>query len=273
VTLADGPAPARTAETWLARILARWPTSRRRRIATSLALVAILVATIVASSRLLRLLYQELDILAYAGLFAACWVGAGGALVPIPGVRPISWFMIVQQGAALDPVVVALVAASAMALGQTSYFLAARAARRRALGHAVAPPEIIAASGADPGSSGGDPAVGGDPGVGGDPRPDPGTDPTADNAARPAGRRAQRMDAARRRATRQVQTHGVATVFAVCALPTPLTTLTTTAAAAAGMGYLRYIPAAFAGYLVLSSVLVLFGQGLGNLVQSLVPFR
>jgi hypothetical protein len=38
------------------------------------------------------------------------------------------------------------------------------------------------------------------------------------------------------------------------------------------MGYIRYIPAAFGGYLVLSAVLVLFGQGLGNLVASLVPF-
>jgi membrane protein DedA with SNARE-associated domain len=268
VTVADGSAPAPVAETWFARILARWPTTRRRRIATVLALVAILGATIIASSRILRLLYQELDILAYAGLFAACWVGAGGALVPIPGVRPISWFMIVQQGAALDPVVVALVAAIAMALGQTSYFLAARAARRRALGHAVAPPDLLA----DPGT---DPAA--DPGANpADPRAttaDPAAAPGADLAARPStGRRARRMEAARRRVTRQVQTHGVATVFAVCALPTPLTTLTTTAAAAAGMGYIRYIPAAFGGYLVLSAVLVLFGQGLGNLVASLVPF-
>lgn len=251
----DAPTPTPVAETWVARVLARWPTSRRRRIATGLAMVAILVATIVASSRILRLLYQELDILAYAGLFAACWVGAGGALVPVPGVRPISWFMIVQQGAALDPVVVALVAATAMALGQTSYFLAARAARRRALGHAATPPDVVLD--VDP------------PGL-----PDPvalASDATP-GAARPPGRRARRMDAARRRVTRQVQTHGFATVFAVCALPTPLTTLTTTAAAAAGMGYGRYLPAAFGGYLVLSSVLVLFGQGLGNLLQSLVPF-
>ena len=257
----DTTAPTPAAETWVTRILARWPVSRRRRIATALAMVAILVATIIASSRILRLLHQELDILAYAGLFAACWVGAGGALVPVPGVRPISWFMIVQQGAALDPVVVALVAATAMALGQTSYFLAARAARRRAIGHAAAPPDV-ALDLVPPGL------------------PDPDTPapvgslPAGSLAApSPPGRRAQRMDAARRRVTRQVQTHGIATVFAVCALPTPLTTLTTTAAAAAGMGYGRYLPAAFGGYLVLSSVLVLFGQGLGNLVQSLVPFR
>lgn len=242
------------AETRLARILARWPTSRRRRIATVLALVAILVATIIASSRLLRLLHEDLDVLAYVGLFAACWVGAGGALVPVPGVRPISWFMIVQQGAALDPVVVALVAASAMALGQTSYFLAGRAARRHALDRASAPPDVALDAEA------GDAAE----------VPD-----ASDQAPQPRvrGRPSARMDRARVRVSRQVQTHGMVTVFAVCALPTPLTTLTTTAAARSGMGYARYIPSAFAGYLVLSTVLVIFGQGIGLAIQSLVPFR
>lgn len=253
----DTASPDRAAETSLTRILARWPTSRRRRVATVLAIGGILVATIIASSRILRLLHQELDILAYAGLFAACWIGAGGALVPVPGVRPISWFMIVQQGAALDPVVVALVAATAMTLGQTSYFLAARAARRRALDHATTSPVATLDL---------DPAALSDP-VGPPERSD---DPAPSSGPR---RHSERMERARRRVTRQVQTHGVATVAAVCALPTPLTTLTTTAAAATGMGFARYLPAAFGGFLVLSSVLVLFGQGLGNALGSLVPFR
>ncbi len=81
------------------------------------------------------------------------------------------------------------------------------------------------------------------------------------------------MERARRRVALQVNTHGVATVAAVCAMPTPLTTLTTTAAAAAGMGFARYLPAAFGGFLVLSTVLVLFGQGLGNALGSLAPSR
>lgn len=234
--------PTSVADTWLARILARWPTSRRRRIGTVLAIGGILVATVIASSRMLRSLHQELDILAYAGLFAACWIGAGGALVPVPGVRPVSWFMIVQQGAALDPVIVALVAATAMVLGQTSYFLAARMAQRRARDRATPTPASPLV---------GDPAV---------------------PAAAP-GRSAERMERARRRVTRQVQAHGSATVIAVCALPTPLTTLTTTAAAVTGMGFGRYVPSAFGGFLVLSSVLVVFGQGLGSALGSLVPFR
>ncbi|MFN8623586.1 MAG: hypothetical protein U0869_22835 [Chloroflexota bacterium] len=216
--------------------------------------MAILVATIIASSRLLRLLFQELDILAYAGLFIACWIGAGGALVPIPGVRPVSWFMIVQQGAALDPLVVALIAASAMALGQTSYFLVARAARRRHLAGAAAPDTPDAAA-AGPTPLGLD-----------DDEDDPPEPPPP-----PTSRRAKALARAQARVTRQVREHGMATVFAVCALPTPLTTLTTTAAAGSGMGYARYLPAAFAGFLVLCSVLVLFGQGLVLAVRAIVP--
>ncbi len=253
----DTTTPNRVADTSLTRILARWPTSRRRRIATVLALGAILVATIIASSRILRLLHQELDVLAYAGLFAACWIGAGGALVPVPGVRPISWFMIVQQGAALDPVVVALVAAIAMMLGQTSYFVAARAARHRAVGHLATAPvatlDVDAPGLPDPSGS-----------------LDPPDGPPSSSVSH---RSSRRMERARRRVALQVNTHGVATVAAVCAMPTPLTTLTTTAAAAAGMGFARYLPAAFGGFLVLSTVLVLFGQGLGNALGSLAPSR
>lgn len=226
--------------------LARWPVARRRRVATLAALVAIVVATLITSSRLLRLVSGELDLVAYAGLFAACWIGAGGALVPIPGVRPVSWFMIVQQGAALDPVVVALVGASAMVLGQTSYFLASRAGRRRSAEGRSDEPE------APPG--------------------DPDPEPSADEAE-PAGRRARTMARARARVHRQVDEHGMATVFAVSALPTPLTTLTTTAAAARGMGYARFFPASFGGFLVLCSVLVLFGQGIVAAVRAIVPIR
>ena len=119
------------------RLAARWPTSRRRQVVTIVALMAIILATFLASSRLLRFVFQGLDILAYVALFVACWIGAGGGLVPIPGVRVVSWLMIIQQGAALDPVIVAVVAAFAMVLGQTSYFLATRATQHRIAEHAA----------------------------------------------------------------------------------------------------------------------------------------
>jgi hypothetical protein len=65
----------------------------------------------------------------------------------------------------------------------------------------------------------------------------------------------------------------MATVFMVSALPSPFTTLTTTVASSSGMGYLRFFPASFGGFLVLCSALVLFGQGLLLALQSLVPLR
>ena len=101
-------------------------------MAVVLVILAVIAAIIVSSANILeRLRSPELDFLGYLSLFVACWVGAGGALVPIPGVRALSWIMIIQQGAALDPLLVAVIAASAMVLGQSTYFLATRAAQNR----------------------------------------------------------------------------------------------------------------------------------------------
>ena len=212
-------------------------------MATVVAIVAIVVATVIASSRLLRLVFDGLDVLAYAGLFATCWIGAGGALVPIPGIRPISWFLVVQQGAALDPVTVALVAAFAMVLGQSSYFLAPRrgspAAWRRPFG-------ALARGGRRPGPP---PATR---------REHPGLEPVDRGCPHP--RHGPRPDRT-----------GWSPCSSVSAVPTPLTTLTTTAAAATGMAYVRFFPPSFAGFLVLCSVLALFGQGLLVAVRSLWP--
>lgn len=236
------------------RLAARWPTTRRRQVVIVVALLAIFVATFIASSRLLRFVFEDLDILAYAGLFLACWIGAGGGLVPVPGVRAISWLMIIQQGAALDPVVVALVAGFAMVLGQTSYFLAARATRQRIAENAAHKHEAEAT----------DADAAPEP-------PEPGDAqalPQGDDAVVAESRRARAMATARRRITDQVQHHGIITVFAVCSLPTPLTTLTTTAASASGMPYPRFFVAALSGFLLLSSILALFGQGLVVAFQS-----
>ena len=90
------------------------------------------------------------------------------------------------------------------------------------------------------------------------PKADPADDPDMPDESR----RARAMARARRRITYQVKHHGIVTVFVVCALPTPLTTLTTTAASAGGMRYPRFFVAALGGFLLLSSILALFGQGL-----------
>lgn len=228
-------------------IIDRWPTSTRRRVATVFAIVAIFVATLIASSRLLRFVFQDLDILAYVGLFVACWIGAGGMIVPIPGVRLVSWLMIVQQGAALDPIIVALIAAFAMLLGQTSYFFAARAAAGRVGRHAD---DLDAAAAAERAVD--------------DVRPASAVD------AEELSRRKRYMQDAERRVNRQIRQHGIATVFLVCALPTPVTTITTTAAATIGMRYPRFALAAFAGFLVLSCLLVAVGVGLFAGIRSLL---
>jgi hypothetical protein len=228
-----------------------WPASRRRRAATVVALVAIVVATAIASSRLLRLVFPDLDLVAYAGLFVASWVGAGGALVPIPGVRGVSWFMVVHQGAALDPVTVSLTAATAMVLGQSSYFLAARTATR-----AIVP---------DAG-----PVPGGDTPAADPDEPAP-VAPVPPPPVEARSRRARAVHGARLRIERQVRVHPMLTAFAVTALPSPLTTLATVASASLGTRYPRWAAAAFAGYLLFCSILALVGQGIVAAVRSIWP--
>jgi uncharacterized membrane protein YdjX (TVP38/TMEM64 family) len=156
-------------------------------------------------------------------------------------VRLVSWLLIVQQGAALEPILVAGVAAIAMVTGQSSIFLAARAAATRVRERTEGPESAIEPIGTAP--------------------------PTAEAAP---SRRAAYIARAEGRVKFQIKRHGFATVFAVCALPTPLTTITTTAAASGGMGYARWFLAAFSGYLALSSILVLVGQGLFTGLQSIL---
>jgi uncharacterized membrane protein YdjX (TVP38/TMEM64 family) len=231
------------------------PRTTRQRVAVGLVLLAIVVALYVSSANLIQRLFNpELDLLGYLSLFVACWIGAGGALVPIPGVRALSWVMIVQQGAALDPLVVALIAASAMVLGQSSYFLATRAAQKRS--HrasddgAETQVETATESAAEDAAE-----------------QDLATETDTDTHRR---RMPKFMSRVADRIQRQIRVHGFITVYIVCALPTPLTTLTTTAAAGSGMGYLRYVVAAFAGFITLCTTLAFVGD---NLFGGIFPLR
>ena len=114
-------------------VLAHWPTSVRWHLALIVVGVVFALALIPFLARLAGTVI-DLGILPYLALMVLCWLGTGGALVPIPGVRLLSWVTIVQQGAYLDPVLVAVLAALAMAAGQTSYFAAARYGDRFASG-------------------------------------------------------------------------------------------------------------------------------------------
>lgn len=211
-------------------VLDHWPTSLRRRVAIIVVLVAVGLVVLSAAARLVGAAI-DLGLLAYLGLMAVCWVGAGGALVPVPGTRPLSWVMIVQQSAAShDPIVVALLGAVAMALGQTSYFFATRAgehhvAERHAHGrHAEG------------------------------------------QASRTPGRIVSSSRALLERAkgavSRLMHTHPQPTVFVLSVIPNPLTTFATVTAAATGVPYGRFLVASLAGFLVLTSALVILGQGL-----------
>jgi membrane protein DedA with SNARE-associated domain len=219
----------------------RWPSRTRQRVAIAIAFTAIVIGALMASTRFLRIAFPNFELIAYVSLFVTCWIGAGGAIVPVPGVRLVSWLLIVQQGAALEPIAVAGVAAIAMVTGQSSIFFAARAAATRVRERTEWPDSEAVPDGAAP----------------------PGDD------AEPS-RRARYVARAEQRVKLQIKRHGFATVFAVCALPTPLTTVTTTAAASSGMSYPRYFIAALSGYLVLASILVLVGQGLFAGIRSIV---
>ncbi len=246
------------AHRWALRL---WPRSTRRRVATIVAVVALVVGTLAASARLLGYINLELDLVAYLGLALVCWIGAGGALVPIPGVRPLSWLMIVHQGAALDPVVVAVVAALAMALGKTSYYVTARLGERRlhAGDHPVAgaaavdraPPVAAPAP-----SSDGAALVAGR--VTGDTEQS-----VTDAAGTPdgiVGRSRRQMARARDWVSRNMRGHPVRTVFLLSIVPSPLTTVAAAYAGALDIGFRRFFVASLAGFLVLTVLLVIAGR-------------
>jgi membrane protein DedA with SNARE-associated domain len=111
------------------------PPAGRRRVAVIVGIVAAFVAVVISASRLLVLLFDGLDILAYIGLFVTNWVANGGLLVPVPGLRVVGWLMIVQQGGAFDAFVAGIVGGIAMALGQTTLYVAAASARGEAARH------------------------------------------------------------------------------------------------------------------------------------------
>ena len=75
-------------------VLEHWPTTLRRRLAVTAVVIGVGLVVISAVADLLDVAH-DLGLFAYLGLMLVCWIGAGGALVPVPGVRPLSWIMIV----------------------------------------------------------------------------------------------------------------------------------------------------------------------------------
>jgi membrane protein DedA with SNARE-associated domain len=222
-------------------VVVHWPAAQRRRIA---AIVAIVVFALAALPFLARVAGEaiELGALPYVALIILCWIGEGGALVPIPGVRLLSWVTIVQMGGTLEPLLVAALAGLAMTLGQSSYFVVTRSGERLIDRH-IPPgrlrehlPFLV-------------PAPAGDPGGGAEP---------AEADARDGGRLARASASVKRR----LQAHPRATIVAVSTVPSPLTTITTVAAASAGVPFRTFFLAALTGFLILSTVLAIAGQAI-----------
>jgi hypothetical protein len=287
MTDVDRPRPMRASE-WL---LVHWPTSWRRRVAVVVAIVVFALAALPLLTRIAGVAI-DLGIVPYTALVILCWVGEGGLLVPIPGVRLLSWLTIVQQGANLDPVVVALLAAVAMACGQSSYFLVVRSGSRYVIehlnvgplkGHLPIPMPSAEVAGAAVGIPAEDTNVGISLPSPDDPAdatrdPDPltraeatragGTDQEAGagvdaGTATPgsSGGR-QRFAAAASTISNRVKSHPRRTMFLVSVIPSPLTTLATVTAAASGVPFRIFFVSAFAGFLVLSSTLAIAGQAI-----------
>jgi membrane protein DedA with SNARE-associated domain len=232
-------------------VIAHWPATSRRRAAYVLALSAIAAATLMVSFDVLRAFADVVRSVAYAGLFVACWIGAGGALLPIPGVRALSLLMVIQQAALLDPVTVIAVAAIAMTIGQSSWYFASRAAgNRRKPG-----------AGTSPGAPAPNEPVVPDGAVA--------TEAASATGSIPSGRRARmaaRAASAQARVERGLRAHDMSTVFAASALPTPLTTFAATSSGAIRIPYSRFLTASFAGRLLLCSVLAIGGRVLLELI-------
>jgi hypothetical protein len=226
-------------------VLEHWPTSVRRRIGIAVALVAVVA---LVASNIARLIGAAVDagLLAYVGLMGVCWVGAGGALVPVPGVRPLSWVMIVHQSTVLAAPIVVVVAALAMALGQGSFFVATQLETRRRQdghGHRHHGHRRVRVGGESSTGEGSD-------GAGGRP------------SSRVVARSRALLESGRAAVTRRMATHPQRILFLVCVLPNPLTTFATVSAASSGVPFGRFFTASLAGFLVLSTALAVAGQGI-----------
>jgi uncharacterized membrane protein YdjX (TVP38/TMEM64 family) len=257
---ASGPDPDRSSHLERAHgwVLDHWPTSRRRQVAVvaiGIALVLIAIPWIVAVFDEALAIAANLDLLAYAGMMIVCWVGAGGALVPIPGARPLSWVLVVQQGAVLDPLLVALAAALAMGLGQASYFLATRAGNRRL--HRRHRGRHQAAEDTRPDSPGTtDAAARAGAAVDAD-----GSKATGSSRGL-VGWARRLMARAKDTVARLMTRHPQRTIFLVSVVPSPLTTFGTVAAADERVEFRSFFVASLAGFLVMTTALVVAGKGI-----------
>ena len=196
-------------------------TPTRRRIGLVVGFGAAVIGTLAAID-IGAELGLGLPLAAWAGLFLANWIGNGGILVPIPGLRFIGWTMTVHQATEGLAIIVGLIAGLAMALGQTSYYLSASAGSRRVHEH-------------------------------GEPRR------AAKEGGHRVGDLVRRAHATIESLLRD---YGVPTIFSLSAVPNPFTTFASITAGSMGMAFKRFLVSNFAGHVVLGLILALFGTWL-----------
>jgi hypothetical protein len=219
---------------------------RRRTIAIVIILVALFTATAIASARILLAIANELDLVAYLGLFLVNWLGNGGGLVPIPGARYIGLLMIFQQAVLLPAGEVWLVGGSAMALGLLSYYVAgARSAAFYANGeHAKAIEAVQDVS--------------------------PTTPAPGETKHGMTARLARSWAQARERAQPLIERHGIAGMALLCFVPWPLAAGGAFIGGAMGFGFARFLAVSFAAKLALSAIVVLAGLLFAGIARALV---
>ena len=109
------------------RLLNLLPQSRRGRL-----LMAILVGGVLMSLSIGLLILpiwvdlseERFATFGYAGVFLANLVSTGTVFIPVPGLTAVGQALIVQQGAILNPVYIGLLGGTAMALGETTAYVA-----------------------------------------------------------------------------------------------------------------------------------------------------
>ena len=102
----------------------RFSPRKRRILGVVVGFGAALFGTLIVAG-LAKRVGLDIPWVAYITLFLANWIGNGGILVPIPGLRLVGMTMTAHQGAEGTAIFVGLVAGFAMAMGQTSFYLTA----------------------------------------------------------------------------------------------------------------------------------------------------
>jgi hypothetical protein len=253
--------------------------SNESRILLSIVIVvlAVVAALVLASSRVLRVIFEGLDVVALIGLFLVNWLGNGGALVPIPGARFIGLLLIFQQSVTLPSLEVFTAAGAAMGLGLLSYYLAgARTAMSYGEGDTVAAEELAHETGMldddafdfTPGARFDAHAVSAIAGV----EPIAAESGDSEDPSTFVGRLRRRFSTslrvAQQRAEPVIEQRGMSGIFLLCFAPTPLSTAGAFVGGLLGFSFSRYLLASFAAKYLLAGIIVVLGLTFTSAAES-----